>query len=334
MPWLRQPEYVRQVQRLEALQARSPHRDLTVIALGTSRTENDLQGSEAEAVLEHALGHPFTFCNFGRAGATPFTELLTLKRLLADGHRPDLLLIEVLPAELDASYELVDTSELYLPTVTARASELSLLASYGDSRRDSSLDWYLQWLCPFHTYRKTILTEAPGLSRRCPPPPAVDAWGWFPLWPENYPATVVQALENATRRHYAHHLKLLEPGGKPVELLRMLLDLCRREHIPTAIVLMPEGPSFRSMYGPGKLEHIRAFLAGLSQQFNIPVIDALEWLDNDKVYLDWHHLLEKGAESFTRRLAGEAIAPLLHLNSDPHGGSRFAHWSPDSKGAR
>jgi len=67
----------------------------------------------------------------------------------------------------------------------------------------------------------------------------------------------------------------LEPGGEPLELLASLLDLCRREQIPTAMVMMPEGRTYRDWYGPGKLQQFRVMLDGLSHRFGIPVIEAM-----------------------------------------------------------
>ena len=50
-----------------------------------------------ERELEDVLGRPVVVFNFGLWGAGPGTSLLTLHRLLAEGTRPDLVLIEVLP---------------------------------------------------------------------------------------------------------------------------------------------------------------------------------------------------------------------------------------------
>jgi hypothetical protein len=314
MPWLRQADYGHKVQRLEALQARKPARSLTILALGTSRTLGGLDGELAESVLQDRLGQPVTVCNFGLPGGRPFTHLLTLRRLLADGHRPDFLIVEVIPVLLHADFPLDDTTEGYVSTVSLRRSELSYLAHYARGREVSRLDWWMQWLSPVHAYRNSFLAQiVPGVI-----PPAQrnqtlkgDAWGWFPLRREKItPAMFALGLADA-RKSYAASLAQLEPGGDPLELLTTLLELCRREQIPTAMLLMPEGHTFRGWYGPGKLEHCRVLLNGLSHRFGIPVIDALEWIDSDAEYFDSHHLLASGAETFTRRLAGEALPPLL-----------------------
>ncbi len=332
MPWLRQADYGHKVHRLEALQARAPRRKLTVVALGTSRTLGGLDGELAESVLGQALGKPVTVCNFGLPGGRPFTHLLTLRRLLADGQRPDFLLIEVIPVLLHAGFPLDDTTEGYVSTVSLRHSELSYLAHYARDRKVSRLDWWLQWLAPVHSYRQSVL------SRILPSwqPPAQrshtlegDAWGWFPLRREKItPTMFAQGLADA-RRSYAGYLQQLEPGGDPLELLTALLELCRREAIPAAMVMMPEGPTFRGWYGPGRLDRFRAILNGLSHRFEIPIIDALSWIDNDDEYFDSHHLLASGAETYTRRLAGEALPPLLRRYPGSKGSYRFARGKQD-----
>jgi hypothetical protein len=322
LPELRQPDYVQKVQRLEALQARTPQRTLTVVALGSSRTVNGLIGNEAERVLQQSLGHPVTVCNFGAVGASPFTELLILRRLLEDGHRPDFLLVEVLPAQLHAGYVMEDSREHYLPTVAARHSELDYLAEYGHRRERGALDWWLQWLAPAYTYRTALLPACHPLAHKIPPL-MPDAWGWFPLRPEQLASRSARLLEEA-HRFYGDYLQHLDPGGHPVELLTMLLDLCRRERIPVALVLMPEGPTFRSWYGPGKLEHFRTFLNDLGQRHGVSIVDAMEWVDSDADYFDSHHLWIRGAEKYTHRLAGEALPPLLRGYPSPERGSQFA----------
>jgi hypothetical protein len=89
-----------------------------------------------------------------------------------------------------------------------------------------------------------------------------------------------------------------------------LLELCRAERIPVALVLMPEGSDFRSWYSAGASGQVNAFLEGLCQEFGVALIDAREWLP-DEGFCDSHHPVPEGAERFSARLGAEAIVPLL-----------------------
>jgi hypothetical protein len=90
-----------------------------------------------------------------------------------------------------------------------------------------------------------------------------------------------------------------------------LLERCSQAHIPTILVLMPEGTEFRSWYTPAMRAGIDAYLEGLSRTRQIPLIDARTWVTDDD-FQDAHHLIAAGARVFTDRLAREAnlLSPL------------------------
>ncbi len=316
MPWLREPDYGDKIHALKALEARTPKRARTVIAIGTSRTFNGLNAGQAESVLGQALGQPVTVCNFGINGAQFFTELLTLRRLLADGHRPDFLLVEVMPVYLHSGWVSCDTGADFAPDTSLRLSELETLGRYAANREISRLDWMLQWLSPVHTHRHNLLNEvAPILQplsfRHRSNTRKADAWGWRALRREDWPENLFHRAFAASRAILGPKLKEWQAGGPSLELLTELLELCRREGIPTAMLCMPEAPVFRSWYGPGCLEKSKAVLDDLGHRFGVAVIDARFWVDSDEEYFDGHHLLAPGSETFTRRLAGEALPALL-----------------------
>src|SRR5205085_2304077 len=59
------------------------------------------RGLVARPSLSQRLGRPLLLLNLGVAGAGPVINLLNLRRLLAEGVRPDLVLIELMPGYLD-----------------------------------------------------------------------------------------------------------------------------------------------------------------------------------------------------------------------------------------
>ena len=80
--------------------------------------------------------------------------------------------------------------------------------------------------------------------------------------------------------------------------------------MPAALVLMPEGPSFRALYPARAWPEVRAWVGSLSARQAAPLVDARAWLPEEE-FLDSHHLLPGGAARFTRRLGREFLLPLL-----------------------
>src|SRR5437879_6547471 len=107
-PQLRDPYYTYKVARLRQRlghagpAAADRPRPTVVVLVGSSRAADGLRGALAEADLGRALGRPVVLFNLGIPGDNPVNELLNLERLLADGVRPDLLLVEVVPYMLSA----------------------------------------------------------------------------------------------------------------------------------------------------------------------------------------------------------------------------------------
>src|SRR4051812_9913784 len=114
-PELTDPRYGCRLRTLQARRAAEPHRPL-VLALGSSRTEVGLRPE----LMPPSTDGPLVF-NLARGGTSQVMNLLTLRRLLADGVRPDWLLLEVLPACLAE-----EGGDVTVPELTARDLPCSL----------------------------------------------------------------------------------------------------------------------------------------------------------------------------------------------------------------
>jgi hypothetical protein len=312
LPELRDPTYGVKLHILnDRIEAR-PVRPPTVVMVGSSRVEYGLLGQPLEEQLAPQLGtRPIAF-NFGVAAASSITELVMTRRLLSEGVRPDLLLIEVLPLYLSVKtgpYELVR-----LPPERLWLNELPLVARYGGSLPKLRAEWWDGWPAPWYTHRYAILTRlAPLFLPGGVPtvaPEEFDASGvgepWaYPRSPEEHRMNV-----DRVRMSYGPWLQDFELGGSSCDALRELLVLCRREHIAAALVMMPEAGDFRDLYPPSGWPQVEAFLVGLSHEFDVPLINARCWVP-DHEFFDAHHLLHSGATRFTERLGREHLAPLL-----------------------
>jgi hypothetical protein len=312
LPELRDPEYAYRARRLQRRALNTAERPLTVVMLGSSRTTLGFKAAQVERPLSEALHQPVIAFNLGFTGAGPLMQLIDLRRLLTLGVQPDLLLIEVLPPLLAGQ---TGEHELYrLPLNRTWLGELGILKRYGRQSFEMYAAWWNDWPIPWYSHRYAIVSRfLPAClpyQRRMDWAFVTDDSGWAAA-PVNQlsPAQQRQAVENA-RHEYSVYLDAFRIGGPACQALHELLDLCRQRQIGVALVLMPEGSEFRSLYSPAAWQQIDTFLAETSHKFGVPLVNAREWIADDN-FTDSHHLLLRGATVFTERLGREVILPLL-----------------------
>ncbi len=312
---VRDPEYADKVRRLRARLAESPGRPLALV-LGSSRTA---VGLDARRLSESGGGHDPLVFNFGQMGGGPLLESVTLRRLLAEGIRPNLLFVEVIPAHL-LTRDGPLLEEKMLDGTRLRAGEvLTLRHGYREPWRLVG-GWLLGRLLPCYRHQ-TDLRVWLGLARPetdgLDPwdPELVDGYGWRerrdPMTAEFCQRNTVMALGQ-----YADLSGPVAVGTEAVRALEAVLGLCRREGIPVALVLMPEGSRFRALYGPAARAACAEVLAGLQARWGVRVVDARAWVD-DAGFWDTHHMLPRGARQFADRFVREirTPAPVMALRS-------------------
>jgi hypothetical protein len=315
LPGVIDPTYYGRLQYVRQGQAADPARARTVVFLGTSRTFEGVTAVPLSRELSAELDRPVVAANWGIPGAGFVTNLLTFRRLQRDGVRPDLMLIEVMPSLFGEDSPGLLTEAL-LPATRLDHLDLPVLERYrGNTRPDLR--------------REVVLAEAGTLySRRYAlawalSPHLVPTFGddGFPLvWPVNLsgrgpdqtPEFHAKALAHA-HGEYAHHLADFKPAR--CESLHELLTACRDAGVPVALLLMPEGPVYRSWYGPETWPRIQAWLDQVSAEFGAEVVNAREWMDESD-FRDSHHLMAPGAARFSSRLGHEYIVPRLRAVSN------------------
>jgi hypothetical protein len=219
---------------------------------------------------------------------------------------PPLLAGQVPPAELDRAR---------LPTARLRLDELGRVEAYsGGLREGLRWEWWRAWAAPPYHHRIEILSgvwpSAVHYQHRQNGYRQMDASGWVPYpHPDVSPGFRRRATE-AGREEYTPYLRGYRLGGPAAMGLCEVLEVCQRERLPAALLLMPEGPVFRSWYPPGAWEQVSAFLGGLSRRYAVPVINARAWMAEED-FADSHHLLPAAAAAFSGRLGREALVPLL-----------------------
>ena len=307
LPDIRDPIYVARLAGVQKSLRAKPMKPYTVVMIGSSRV---LQGfrirKDQEKVWSDAIGHPVAAFNFGISGTSSLTELLNWGRLRRARVRPDLLLVEVLPPLLSEQFPPGDYSEALLPVNRLSWEDLRLVERYaGNTRASLRRDWLAFWPMPWYSDRLGLTSfVAPGLL-----PPACrvnpeEISG--PVPPKQRLRATQIASDDYHSRFGVFHL-----GGPQCQALRELLVSCRTERVSVALVLMPEGPTFRSWYPPGTWETINDWLTQVSCEYDAPLINAREWINDEEDFLDSHHLLRSGGDKFTERLARDYILPFL-----------------------
>ena len=312
LPWLRDPLYAGRAGQFAERGQSTPH-PLTIVMLGSSRTAYGFRGGVAETRLRETTGRPVVTCNLGCCGTAHLNELVFLKRMLSEGLRPDLLLVEVTPPML-AGQPYAPREVDWLPTWRFTWDELSSFGRCGADIREVRREWLKSLPLPWYTRRFQILSwlapEWIPSQLRINCGPAGDVSGWDPHVVRDHSLAAYQRALARTRGEYQSFLSWFQIAPATASPLLDLLQLCRKEQVHTALVLMPEGSDFRMLYPPFAWPKVEEFLSVVRREFGVPVINAREWMP-DAAFSDSHHLLPDGATLFTERLCRDVLVPLF-----------------------
>ena len=305
---IKDPGYADKELRLARQEAANPGGP-RVVMLGTSRTGFGFHAGRIRA----ELGGPVTVFNFGIPASGPVTHLIYTRRLLDEGHRPDLLLVEVLPPAL-ANLHDGPLEARFTYGDRLRRDEAALAAGHGFPAEKVRRQWAESVVNPWYTLRFQIMGRlAPSALpwhlrfdwSRTP-----DEFGWStPMVEEVTPEQARAGLARAASE-YRDVLSYLDGNGPAAVALGELLALCRERGVPVKLVLMPESSGFRAFYPLAASRQLYSLLNRLRTEYGCELIDAREWLP-DAVFTDGHHMLRPGAEAFSDRLTREVIRPFL-----------------------
>ena len=309
-PGIIDPDYGARLQAIRAGRNTSTQRPATIVMLGSSRAYYGFVTRELGASLSEELGRPVRLVNAAQAGSGPVTELLTWKRLQRDGVRPHLLLVEVLPGLLSDAHARYELSEARMPEQRLFCLDLPLIERYAAGARP---DLWGRAACTraatlYERRLGILLTLAPSLldpgtsTLVVGPEPGV-------LAADMPPEQRAKALEFA-HLQYSEAVKHIDPDSRNGRALCELLASCRETGVPAILVVMPEGPVFRSWYPPDAWPRIEGWLGRISREYDAPLVNALEWIDEED-FMDSHHLFPRGADEFSRRLGRECLLPWL-----------------------
>lgn len=313
LPELRDPRYACRAAQLIP-RANSAKRPLTIVVLGSSHVQDGFNASELETRLSRQFARPLVLFNFGIPAAGPVANLLHFDRLLAAGVKPDLLIVEVAPILMGGSGGALQEAGYFTADRLWRG-EVNLVERYGLPGTQMRHDWWQDWFVPCHAHRAAIASRL--LPEMLPPwsrldgDRQVDASGWRLRNPQ--PLTAAErawAVERAWN-DFGSRLQTFEICAAACRAQRDLLARCRAERVAVALIWMPESKHFQSWYPPAVERRIRDQLEKLTEEFDVPLINARDWVADADDFLDGHHLRHVGGSRFTERLGEEVLAPLF-----------------------
>jgi len=265
-----------------------------VFVMGSSRV---LFGLDAAAANEVLHARSIDVFNFGVAAAGPVTQNLYFRRLLAQGFRPDDLVVEILPAFFHADDELSPMEARWLKAQRLTREEQRLAAGWKFPIGDEP-----PW-SPLGVARVGLLAHVAPVflngEENIDGHRLTDRDGFARAMTSVTPTQRRKGVEGA-RRQYEPYSRKFRPGGPGPAALDDLLALCRENGIRVALLRMPEGAAFRAFYGNEK--DVDAWVDSVAQAHACAVIDARRWVA-DEGFHDGHHLIPSGAMDFTARFA-------------------------------
>jgi hypothetical protein len=287
VPQITDTSYHVHLELIRTAAADYPERPLGVV-LGSSRVVWAFQPEQ----LTEPDG--IYWVNGAQTGAGPTLNRLILHRLLRDGVRPAVVVLEVMPPFFARENGRFVTGHF-------ACSELPLMRRYADR----SLHYDYHFLC----HR---LARASDLARVTDPFAGrrhVNSRGGLTTVEADVTPAERARRTTAALRANAPALKSMTVRTGADLAFRDTLREAAEHGVRVVLLRMPEGPVFRSWYDPAGLARFDAYLASVAAEFGVPVLDARLWLDEEDFY-DSHHVLKRGSEKFTARFAREMPALL------------------------
>ena len=288
VPEITDTDYFIRLRVVKATAAEHPDRQLGVV-IGSSRV---LHGFQPECMPDDPNGP--IWVSAAHMGAGPALTRLILHNLLRDGVRPAAVVIELMPTFFTRENEGFVSGHFAL-------ADLPLVHNYSDT------PFGYEYHFLRHRFKRIgDLTRVgdPFAGQEVPLPRGGRSSIRTEISSEEHARYMASAgAANEIVKHTA-----VRPSAD-----RAFRDTLREaaEHgIPVVLLLMPEGPVFRSWYDQVGLRAFDEYVARVAGEFGTPVIDARLWLNDESDFYDSHHLLKGGGAKFTARFARELSSAL------------------------
>jgi hypothetical protein len=315
-PELKDPVYGSRILSLRKRLAEQPGRPLVLI-LGSSRAMNSIAPAAIPPFSDSSGQAPLVY-NFAISGSGPVRMQMTFRRLLADGVRPDRLLVETWPPlwPQHGSFDERDS----LDQDDLRWTDVPTLVRYLPNQGEILSRVARNSLTPLICYRSRLLYVAAQslLPRHQAWQIANEMHNWHSFDDTGWlPALNIPVTPEEKRREVERGQVMAKPLLNPLRIhpssegaLRDLLHDCKSRGIQVALMLLPEHSACRRWYSPQSHELVRAYLGSVSRDYRIPVFDLRDWMSDD-AFADFCHMAPQAAAPFSERFGREVLQPWL-----------------------
>ena len=312
MHGLRDPMFDLPAEHYKSRVANAPEpKPLTIVFLGSSRTGYGIRPAVVQEIVEKQTGRKCIAHNLHVPANGPIGQMVHWQRLLDRGIRPDIVVLEILPARFAGSDKLEEEMSSFRGD-RMTWSEVELVRGYGFPEQTEK-DWREANWNPWFGFRFQILglvqsnwlpNNVTHHERR-----AESDLGWKkPFFekflPEKYPGAI--AANKAIMFDKMQHVRF---DDTPAQCFRDLIQSCREHGTVPAIFVTPEATAFREWYTPQTNEQIRAFVEELKSR-GLIVADGRDWLP-DEAFSDGHHAVRSWADEYTRRVTEAVVMPAV-----------------------
>ena len=297
-----------------------------VLLLGSSRFEQ-LSAGEAGVLLhrEHPDADPEGVYNAAVPAGDPIVEDFLLERLLRQGSRPRLAVVEISPETVN-EYNVWFTMHAHRQ-ITWRDTPACFVEV---CRADEFKRLVRARLVPLYAHRRELRRQAlAAVTRPISPPPAPARRSAEELFGGSLPSvgpdgrlpweTLLQVArppltpaEAEARAAFARttwkRFKDYQPGGTTAAALERLLQRCRANDIEVVLVGVPNDSYFLRQCTPDINATYLDYVGRLTRTYGCRFIDYRD-AEPDQLFVDSNHLNGEGASHFVRRLTRDVISP-------------------------
>ena len=304
LPSVRDPEFTHR-EEIYRQRLREELGKPTVMLLGSSRVLNGFYVKASTQMIDNKA----LLFNFGIPSTGPNLEKIWLQRLAADGIKPDILFLEVIPAHFNSMALPPDLHGVDGARFTF--GEMNEIPGLQHSLSRITGSWALGRALPNYRHQAELrghlgIDEHANGEQLHKELLSIDEYGWEP----RLTAQDSRLMTMLAHRQYDFCYRDFQLSENQVRVLEENIAFCQRQGIRTVLLLMPEGSEFRNLYSPEMSESVAGMLARLREKYNVPAVDARTWVA-DELFIDMHHLLIEGSIVFSERLSQEVIGPIL-----------------------
>ncbi len=312
-PQVQDVEYANKLTRLRShLRVQAKDQPL-VLAFGSSFTCMGLRPDVLRGCQPNQPSGPLVYnCAMNSSGLV--VQLVCLRRLLAEGVRPDCVLVEASPYFLFMQPNKVQDNE-FLPHRRIQQQDLAVLARYHPDAKGLQKKWrtlqFWPWYSSRHTLQNWLLPSWVAPDKRVDNLwRHTDSWGW-----EAFPEFLKQCRGIYQSPKWIEDCKTFmdalnrEPLSKEMQsALRELVETCQQAKVQVVLIRVPESSYVRNGYSESLKSEINACYSELSKATGVRVVDASAWVPDDQ-FVEGMHLTPEGAVTYTQRLEGEVLEP-------------------------